>query len=325
MKRGFKIIMAVIALLSLSISTVGAAEYLYDDFSEGTANMVTSTLEGASYIEESDGDFHFISFDNPTDGAFIHKLNASKKSLSGGEILEFDWRVDERYASNAYVISEFCFGAIGDTRCKFSLNFCEAGITPEDDVWYTGLVVINEDYTNARFYRKVKDSNEPFVFVRLTGRAEDREEDAGWRMYNRQSKVSMSNIQIWDNTFAKAGSFEMDGTPITELSELQSGILTAKTTVTCGDIVEIASQEDPTATVLSTVKVMPLVVVYDENMRMISCTVDDELQIGVGDNEITVQVDTSAFIDRIGNGHIGLYLWDDFEGICPLANATKLQ
>lgn len=325
MKRGIKVIATVFALLSLSTSIVGAAEYLYDDFSNGTANMVTSTLAGASYIEGSDGDFHFISFDNPTDGAFIHKLNASVKSLSGGEILKFDWRVDEKYASNAYAISEFHLGAKGDMRYKFNINFYEAGITPAEDVWYTGLVVINEDYTDARFYRKVKGSSDPFVFVKLTGRAEDRIEDAGWRMYNRQSKVSVSNVQIWEDTFAKAGSFEMDGTPITELSEVTSGILTAKTKVTCGDIVEAVSEENSAQTVLSTVKVMPLVVVYDENMRMISCTADDELEIGVGDNDIEVEVNTNMFFDKIGNGYIGLYLWDSFEGICPLANATTLK
>ncbi len=325
MKRGIRIIISVLTLLCLSTSAVSAAEYLYDDFSEGTKNMVTATLEGASYSEESDGDFHYVSFDNPTDGAFIHKLNASKKSLSGGEILKFDWRVDEKYANNAYAISEFHFGLVGETRYKFNINFYEAGITPEEDVWYTGLVVINADHSDAKFYRKPKDSDEPFVFVKLTGRAEDRVEDAGWRMYNRQSKVSMTNIQLWDDTFAKAGSFEMDGEPITELSEVTNGILTAKTTVTCGDVVEVASEEEPPRTVLSTTKVMPLVVVYDENMRMISCTVDEEVEIEVGDNEISVQVDTNAFADRIGKGHIGLYLWDDFEGICPLANATKLH
>ena len=70
----------------------------------------------------------------------------------------------------------------------------------------------------------------------------------------------------------------------------------------------------------------PLVVVYDENMRMISCTVNnDGQQLAVGDNVVTVEVETSGFADKIGKGHIGLYLWDDFEGICPLANAVKLQ
>ena len=63
MKRGIKAMASVLALLCIGTSRAGAAEYLYDDFSEGTKNMVTSTLEGASYIEESDGGFHYISFD----------------------------------------------------------------------------------------------------------------------------------------------------------------------------------------------------------------------------------------------------------------------
>ena len=135
----------------------------------------------------------------------------------------------------------------------------------------------------------------------------------------------MTNIQIWEDTFAKSGSFEMNGEEITELSDLQSGTLSAKTTVTCGEIIRVSPDDNPDATLLSTMNVTPLVVVYDENMRMISCTMNNEQQLTVGDNEVTVEVDTSAFVERIGKGHIGLYLWDDFEGICPLANAVKLD
>lgn len=324
MKRGIKAMASVLALLCISTSTAGAAEYLYDDFSEGTKNMVTSTLEGASYIEESDGDFHYISFDNPTDNPFIHKMNASKKVLSGGEILKFDWRLEQKYATNAYAMNEFCLGFVGENGVKFGVNYCDSLITPEANLWYTGVFVINEDYTEAKFYRKVKDSDEPFAFVKVSTPGVDRVEDAGWRMYNRQSKVSVSNVQIWDDTFAKSGNFEMNGEKITKLSELEKGTLSAKTTVTCGEITEITSDLD--GTVLDTMKVTPLVVVYDENMRMISCTVNnDGQQLAVGDNVVTVEVETSGFADKIGKGHIGLYLWDDFEGICPLANAVKLQ
>ena len=209
---------------------------------------------------------------------------------------------------------------IGLTMMDYATNF---RLTPQDNVWYSFIAYVNSDFSSLALYRKERDSDEPYAFVRnqsrgnLTGSAV-----GGLRTYCGQVDYMMDNIRLYQGSFGNGGYFAMDGEKITALDEVSNGTLTATVNYISGDVRTTVSGGQ---TVIShSTEVFPFAVVYDASGKMIDCITLDDATISAGEQSLSLDIDTSGFYDEIDGGYIGYYVWKDFETAEPLVDAIEL-
>ena len=315
---------AVMAAMVCVLLTVGvsAAEYLNQDFENGFDVFMANNNppEGAARVEVLEGDNTVAFFDNQTASALQNRINSTATNLPKGGVMMFDFKTGQK-VDNGYIYVEFHRGTIDDAKpkCVFQLT----AVQHDDDTWYTYIITMNEDCTESMVYRKKRDTQEPFAFVANATTPTNGEATAMWRMYTVKHDCYFDNIRIFSGVFAKDVLFSMDGSEVNGIDDITAGTLTAELNIVCGDVTK--ETEDNGATYFAKgSKATPMVVFFDKNMRMVNCTqvVSD---LNVGDNQVSIEVDTTEFADKLEGGFAGLYVLDDMMNIRPLSDAVELR
>ena len=319
-KKLLNTVVAVAAILVLATTFVSAAEYLNQDFEDGIDVFMSNTPpEGAERIEVAEEGNTVVMFKNATGNALVNRVKANAENLPKGGMMMFDYKNGAK-VDNGYVYVEFHRGLMDGVMPKCTYHITS---TPhEDDVWYTYIITMNEDCTSSQIYRKKRDTDDPFVYVQDATTPTNGESSPMWRMYNVKHDCYFDNIRIFSGIFAENPTFELDGAEISELSEIGSGTLTAKTNIICGQVTKEEAEDG--GYVAKGADATPMMVFFDKNMRMINCT-QSAVVLNAGDTEISVEVDTSAFAHRLEGGYAGLYVLDDMMNIRPLSDAVELK
>ncbi len=312
-------LMTAIVCLLLTVG-VSAAEYLNVDFENGVDVFeANDPPKGAARVEVTEGDNTVVHFDNSTGETLLNRINSSVSSLPNGGVMMFDFKIGQK-VDGGYIYVELNGGTIDGDRPKCVLQI--SALSHEADTWYTYVMVMNEDVSGGTVYRKKRDVNEPFGFVVNTSIANTGEASAMWRMYCLKHSSYFDNIRIFEGVYAKAVLFSMDGSEVSGIEDVTAGTLAADMKIVCGDVTKATDNgvtyyaKGSTAT--------PVMVFFDKNMRMVNCTqvVKD---LAVGDNDVTIEVDTTDFADKLEGGFAGLYVLDDMMNIRPLSDAVELR
>lgn len=312
--------MAVFIFAAMITIGASAAEYLNQDFENGFDVFMSNTPpEGAERVAVTEGENTVAFFDNATENALQNRINSSVESLPRGGVMMFDFKTGENYGGYIYV--EFHRGAINGVtpKCVYQLTVN----SHDDNTWYTYIMTMNEDCTEGQVYRKKRDTDEPFVYMGNTANPTNGEATAMWRMYSVKHDCYFDNIRIFNGVFAKNSVFGMNGEEISAFADITSGILTVNMNIICGEVTK-ETENGGTTYFAKGSKATPMMVLFDKNMRMINCTrVTKELN--VGDNAVTIEVDTTGFANRLNGGFAGIYVWDDLMSIRPLADSVELR
>ena len=304
--------------------TVGAsaAEYLNQDFENGIDVFMPNNTppDGTARVEATEGDNTVVFFDNETANALQNRINSTAENLPNGGIMMFDFKTGEN-AGGGYIYVEFHRGTIDGAMPKCVLNI--TALQHDEDIWYTYIITMNKDCTESLVYRKKRGADEPFVYVTNAATPTNGEATAMWRMYSVKHDCYFDNIRIFSGVFAEDAVFIMDGNEISKLEDITAGTLNAEMNIICGDITK--ATEDGGATYFAEgSKATPMLVFFDKNMRMINCT-QVATALKVGDNAVTIEVDTTDFAEKLDGGFAGLYVMDDMMSIRPLADAVELR
>jgi len=317
----FAITAIFVALFSVSVS----AEYLLQqDFSGNDESVMTSLIspDGEGWVREvKDGVLHIS---NPLDGAMSQSLLLDN-SFDGETILQFDLKMDN---PEGYLIIQIYRGG---ERGRYGATFEAEGVRApvgssgsahEPGVWYTYIYHMKADTMDI--YRKERDSQEPFKQVLSGIERTTNTSPAQLQPYCAKGMdASLDNIKVYTGTFAENPVFEVDGNVISSIEDVTSGTLTAKATVVVSHVTSENTDEGLIASEGAAIK--PLLVVYNKNHRMIYSKLADEAMLGVGENLLEITVDTSSFADKLKNGYMGFYIWDDFGNLEPLMDAIELK
>lgn len=316
--------MAAMTAMVFVLLTVGvsAAEYLNQDFENGIDVFMANNNppEGTARVEMHEDDNTVVFFDNQTANALQNRINSTATNLPKGGVMMFDFKTGKK-VDNGYIYVEFHRGAIDGAmpKCVFQLT----AVSHEDDTWYTYIITMNESCTESQVYRKKRDVDEPFAYLVNASTPTNGEATAMWRMYTVKHDCYFDNVRIFDGVFAKDTQFSMDGSEVSGIEDISAGTLTAELNVVCGDITK-ATDDGGTTYFAKGSKVTPVMVFFDKNMRMINCT-QVASDLAVGDNAVTIEVDTTEFADKLDGGFAGLYVLDDMMSIRPLADAVELR
>ncbi len=310
--------MTAIVCLLLTVG-VSAAEYLNQDFENGVDVFLADTPPaGAARVEVTEGENSVVFFDNTTANNLVNRINSTVSGLPNGGVMMFDFKIGQK-VDNGYIYIELNGGTIDGAKPKCVLQI--SALSHEADTWYTYVMVMNKDVTGGQVYRKKRDVNEPFGFVVNTSIANTGEATAMWRMYCLKHSCYFDNIRIFEGVFAKDVLFAVDGSEVSEIEDITAGTFRADMKIVCGDVTKATDgvtyfAQGSTAT--------PVMVFFDKNMRMVNCT-QLAKELAVGDNAVTIEVDTTDFADKLDGGYAGLYVLDDMMSIRPLADAVELR
>ena len=314
----------VSAVIICVLLTVGAsaAEYLNQDFENGTDVFMANNTppEGTARVEVTEGDNTVVFFDNATASALQNRINSTAESLPDGGVMMFDFKTGEN-AGGGYIYVEFHRGSIDEAKPKCVLNI--TALSHDDDTWYTYIITMNKDCTESLVYRKKRDADEPFAYVVNASTPTNGESTAMWRMYSVKHDCYFDNIRIFSGVFAKDALFTIDGREVSGLEDITAGTLSAEMNIVCGEITK-ATEEGGATYFAQGSKATPIMVFFDKNNRMVNCT-QVASELAVGDNAVTIEVDTTDFADKLDGGFTGIYVWDDMMNIRPLADAVELR
>lgn len=310
-----------VMLAAMLTGGVFAAEYLNQDFENGIDVFMANTPpDGAARRQVSEGENTVVFFDNPTADALQNRINSSVEALTSGGVMMFDYKNGEKIDSG-YVYVEFHQGTVGSRVSKCVYNISAAA--HEVDTWYTYVITMNKDCNESRVYRKKRDTDEPFSYLADATTPTNGENSAMWRMYSVKHGCYFDNIRIFSGIFTKNLKFSVDGNEISSIDDVTAGMLTANMNIVCGEAVKTTNDSGLTYFAAGA-RVTPMIVFFDKNMRMVNCTqVTSSLK--VGDNAVSVEVNTAAFANKLSGGFAGLYVWDDMMSIRPLADAAELK
>ncbi len=349
MKKVLTMMLVCVMLLSLFAVNVSAAgvQPFYQDFenvsendnksgfSSGTSN---SELLMREVIEDpykpGNTVVKFVNRKSGASGAGVIDSHMAASSVIDGECMfAFDFiqlsTTGDLTASNAikYVMIELSKGGPSGNRPRIGLtmmNYADGfRLTPENDVWYSYIAHVNSDFSSLALYRKERDSDEPYTFVRNQARGNVTGTVNGdFRIYGGQVDYMIDNICFCQGGVGTGGHFEMDGEAITELSQVTNGTLTATTDFISGDVKTTVSGGQTIVT--DGGEVFPFAVVYDASGKMIDCVTLEGVTVKAGKQTISLDIDTSGFYDKLDGGYIGYYMWKDFVTAEPLMDAVEL-
>ncbi len=341
------ITMMLIAGMVLSLFVVNAsaagAQYFYQDFenvssSDDKSGFSSGTTNSDLLMREVIDDPYLEG--NKALKCVVRKSNAVLDShmnaagvIDGECVFAFDYiqlSTTGDLSANAslnYVMIELSKGGSSGNRPRIGLTMMNYKdgfrLTPENDVWYSFVAHVNSDFSSLALYRKERDSDEPYTFVRNQARGNLTGQAIGdFRIYGGPVDYMIDNISLCQGGVGTNGRFEMDGEKITELSQVTSGTLTAMTDFFNGDIQ--TSVVDGQTIITGDGEVFPFVVVYDASGKMIDCVTSDGITVGAGKQTISLDIDTSGFYDKLDGGYIGYYMWKDFITAEPLMDAVEL-
>lgn len=344
MKRVIALLTAAVLLLPLFAVNVSAAgtQYFYQDFEGVAATDTKGGFQGGTTNDNSrkrqivddpkKAGNKVVKFENRMSGVnIIDSYLYASGAVRGECIFTFDYMQLSTKASTLdvkYVSIELNGGGTAGNRPRMGLmmmNYADGyRLTPQNDEWYSFLVHINSDFSSAAVYRKKRDANEPYVFVKNEARANlTGNERACFRTYCGQVDYMLDNIGFYQGSFGSGGYFTMDGSKLTALGDVTDGTLKATAVYTSG-AVKTQTSEGKTVLVESST-VFPFAVVYDATGKMIDCTPATSVSITAGRHELSTDIDTAGFYDKLSGGYIGYYVWKDFTTAEPLTDAVELK
>lgn len=340
MKRILTVMLAAVMIMSLFAVNVSAAQYFYQDFENISPD---DNKSGFSSGSSNTGQLYREIIDDPyKEGNKVSKfvnrnLNAVLDShlntggiINGECIFSFDYMQLSTKADTLtakYIMIELSKGGASGNRPRIALTMIDYAngfrLTPEDNVWYSYIAHVNSDFSSLNLYRKERDSDEPYTFVRKQARGNVTGQAIGdFRVYGGQIDYMMDNICFCQGNFGAGGYFAMDGEKITELSEVTNGTLTATADFISSDIqTEVSGGQ---TVIINSGEIFPFAVVYDKSGKMIDCINSDGITIGAGVQKVSLDIDTSGFYDKLDGGYIGYYVWKDFATAEPLMDAVEL-
>ncbi len=316
----FAITTLFVVLFAINAS---AAYLLQQDFTSDDTSIMSSLIspDGENWVREiKDGVLHLS---NPENGAMSQTFLLNGP-IEGETVLTFDLKMDN---PAGYLITNIYRGG---ERGRYAATIEPGGIytnkmnvaTHEQGVWYTYLFHMKEETMDI--YRKDRDSDEPFKQIVEGIARTSNTSPAQLQPYCAKGMdASLDNIKVYTGTFAENPVFEVDGNVISSIEDVTSGTLTAKATVVVSHVTSENTDEGLIASEGAAIK--PLLVVYNKNHRMIYSKLADEAMLGVGENLLEITVDTSSFADKLKNGYMGFYIWDDFGNLEPLMDAIELK
>ncbi len=321
LKKILTIIAAVTVFAALFTVSVSAAEYLNQDFENGVDVFLADTPPaGAARVEVTEDENAVVFFDNTTANNLVNRINSSVSGLSKGGVMMFDFKKGQR-VDNGYIYVELNGGTIDGAKPKCVLNI--SALSHDEGTWYSYVMVMSEGATEGTVYRKRRDVDEPYGFVVNTSIATTGEATAMWRMYCMKHSGYFDNIRIFDGVFAKDILFNMDGNEVSRIEDITAGTFRADMKIVCGDVTK-ATDNGGTIYFAKGASATPVMVFFDKNMRMVNCT-HSVNELNVGDNAVSLEVDTTDFADKLDGGFAGLYVLDDMMNIRPLADAVELR
>lgn len=349
MKKVLGLILAIMMVLS---STAYAAEYFFADMESshgaGMTNDGTPVNFARELVTEADGNSVVRIYQNRTDGSenvIQTRWQKSGTTMQKGQkaffMLDFKLvRENEgqvsfvrNTAKEGYVIFEFMTG--GGTRTVFNLLDVNAVpnanparsilILPKVNTWYTYLFIYDENFQGWELYRKERDVVGEFIKL-FGGTAPNNttgHSDASIRFYNNKSvEYRVDNVHAWQGSYGRDGSFKIGTEAINTIEQVTSGTLSASI-----DVVNANYQAaiNAAGTALRRIAIQPLMVVYDKNGYMIDCVQPASVSAQIGRNTVSMEADTSGFYDKIEDGYIGYYVFDNMTNLEPLAEPMELN
>lgn len=316
----FAITTLFVALFAINAS---AAYLLQQDFTSDDTSIMSSLIspDGENWVREiKDGVLHLS---NPENGAMSQTFLLDGP-IEGETVLTFDLKMDN---PAGYLITNIYRGG---ERGRYAATIEPGGIytnkmnvaTHEQGVWYTYLFHMKEETMDI--YRKDRDSDEPFKQIVEGIARTSNTSPAQFQPYCAKGMdVSLDNIKVHTGTFAENPVFEIAGNEISAINEVTSGTLTAKATVVTSTVTAEDTSNGVFAAEGKVIK--PLIVVYNKNQKMVYSQIAEDSVLNVGENRLELSIDTSGFADKLEDGYIGFYIWDDFGNLEPLMDAIELR
>ena len=326
---GFMLTVATLASIALMNVSASGQIWLSTDFESDETVMVNEGADPSGVVrmvEEEDGN-NVFRFCNLTTTNLVSK--ASGKAVSASEVfVQFDFKMNSSTDAKKYLYVDLHAGTKAGTRYSVILreSDVESGGGFSDgvwskpfpntkDVWFTYLIRWKNFGTSTacgEIYRKERGSSADFTYIGTSKPATG----VGWgnatfRIYGNGVDCSLDNIMMWSGTVFSGGSFKMDGDAISKAEQITDGDL------------------DATATVISNgsgaSNATPIMVFFDASGRMIGCEFGDESGISLGKNEITLSTETTDYYEKLEDGTVEFYVWEDIELARPMLDATILD
>lgn len=327
LKKFLSILIAATLLCSLFVIDASAASLFTEDFSSNDMSILTSLLGPTTETwtrEIRDGALHIY---NPEEGALSQTL-LFDAAIEDEAVMQFDVKMDGYdAATGSYLITNIYKGG---ERGRYSANLGPTGIysnsvtysaVHEIGVWYTYIYHMKPD--SMDIYRKTRGTDESFKLIVADIARTSNTSPAQFQPYCAKGMdACLDNIKVFEGTFTENASFEMNGTEVESLSGITSGTLNAKATVFSNKAT--ATVVDG-ATVMAGTNVVPMLVVYNSNHKMVHSSVLSDTQLKAGENSIEISVDTSSFANKLAGGYIGFYIWDGLDLLQPIMDAIELK
>jgi len=326
---GFMLTVATLASIALMNVSASGQIWLSTDFESDETVMVNEGADPSGVVrmvEEEDGN-NVFRFCNLTTTNLVSK--ASGKAVSASEVfVQFDFKMNSSTDAKKYLYVDLHAGTKAGTRYSVILreSDVESGGGFSDgvwskpfpntkDVWFTYLIRWKNFGTSTacgEIYRKERGSAEDFTYIGKSKPATG----AGWgnsviRIYGNGIDCSLDNIMMWSGTVFSGGIFKMDGEGIDELTQITEGSLEASASV--------ISDGSGSA------KATPIMVFFDDTGKMVGCEFGEESGISFGNNNITLSTDTAEYVDKLEDGTVEFYVWEDIELARPMLDATILD
>lgn len=334
------IAITVTALLVLTVG-VSAERYLDEDFSANSTSVFSSVSDPSDTTgwsrTVSGGAFHFV---NNTQNTMSQVIMCEETRLGEGTIMQFDLKIDEATA-DGYLMFNLYRGGEGANGGRMSVTFRKDGVravpygesssitfansAPVLGTWYTYYFKTFSSDGNSKgdVYRKVTGSADLPVFIGTVNIDKAHKLDAQIQPYGAKGMDAwVDNIKIYNDTFVEETNLEMNGVPVTSLSDITSGTLTATLNMVNSDVVtEIV--DGVTKEKFS--DAIPVMVAYNKYRMMVFGKIFSDAGIHMGENSLELTVDTSTFADKLEGGYVGFYLWDGIDCPQPLMDAVEFN
>ncbi len=319
MKKLSLLVVMLVVLLSVFAIEVSAEYYINEEF---TTDISGVTVSGNGVHEWEDGSLH--------GGASGENLSlnvyASETILPKNLTACFDYKLDSRAATSFRPIINV-YGGFGRASLSTTLAWMKvngtdyATLSATADTWYSVMVQFKPSGESIVFdlYRRKRDTDEPYKKYISDLPIQTNEGDAQLQIYGTNWEANIDNIKYYTGTFSNGTSFEFNGSPIESVSSIGNGTLKVTTEVVSNKIVLGADDK------IIPAKGTPVLVFYNKNGRLISCSFiqDNDLIVGK-ENAIELTVDTSSFYNKLDGGYGALYIIDDFENLQLIAETIEL-
>lgn len=318
--------------MTLFASTVSAAFYMEEDFSDGLPQFgfVTDPSEGEFDCRVEDGTL-FLEKKDAT-GNFSRSIDWEGVVDSGSNlIMQFDLKWNSWSGLNDDMrIMVYIFGGDGkrilQSICPHKYWFNNGANTDmvlddamTDKGWYTFTYCFKKDRSVVDVYRQKTNSDEaPILLIGDLAVQEVNMTDQRFNIFMpNNGSAHFDNFRFFSGTYLEDGMFTMDGEKISKAEQISEGKLKAQATFVFSDVERDGEvMKAPEATLA--------LVAYNKNGRMISCKYASNIELICGKQDVEIEVDTTTFRGSAEGGYVGFYIIDSLDGMQLLTNRIEL-